>query len=623
MKSLYYRITGTGTAFVLRWHKYIAAALLALMFGLAFTAMSDNSAIVDEVAHIPAGYSYLHYGDYRLNPEHPPLMKDLAALPLQFMNLKFPINQPAWTTEVNGEWDAGWAFLYNLGNNADAILFWARLPILIVAIVFGGWFYWALRKRWGIAVGLMSLFFYCLSPNFLGHAALVTTDLGASVFMFLAIITFGRFASSPTKKNMLLLSLAIATAELAKFSSALLYPFLGMICLFLAWLIKDRHSVGERMKLYVGRFLGASGLSVLWIWLFYTPHVWNMPTYIQDNLIVGSLTSPNDLTIAKVLVWFSHVQLAGIYFMKPIVQYFLGLVMDTGRVEGGNVTYFNGAVTDQSFRWYFPEMFALKTQVAFLILMIVSIWFLWWSLKRPKGRKFWNRVGDSFRKYTLEWTLGTFSLFYFAVSIAGNLDLGIRHILPVYLPIFVLVAISTVKIMRKLVKTKWNKLASAVLILLLGWYGMSTIAAHPYYISYFNELIGGGANAENYFTDSGVDWGQDFKRLVQYVDSHPKINHIAVDYFGGALPEYYFCQRAFNAQGQLITDGTYDCSHSKFEQWHSSYGRYPGQYIAVSETYLENDRYFAAQSNQPGYGYLRAMKPIAKIGNTIYIYKLY
>jgi hypothetical protein len=71
MKSLYYRITGTGASFVLRWHKYIAVGLLALMFGLAFTAMQGNSAIVDEVAHIPAAYSYLHYGDYRLNPEHP------------------------------------------------------------------------------------------------------------------------------------------------------------------------------------------------------------------------------------------------------------------------------------------------------------------------------------------------------------------------------------------------------------------------------------------------------------------------------------------------------------------------------------------------------------------------
>src|SRR4051812_6703621 len=124
MKSLYYRITGSGREFVREWHGLIAAALLAAMFGLGLGSMVGNSAIVDEVAHIPSGYSYLHYGDYRLNPEHPPLIKDLAGLPLQFMHLKFPDNEPAWTTDVNGQWEAGWNFLYHEGNNADAILFW-------------------------------------------------------------------------------------------------------------------------------------------------------------------------------------------------------------------------------------------------------------------------------------------------------------------------------------------------------------------------------------------------------------------------------------------------------------------------------------------------------------------
>src|SRR5580704_9539506 len=104
MQSLYNRIIGPSSKFVLRWNNYIAAAMLLLMFGLGLGSMLGNSAIVDELAHIPAGYSYLKYGDYRLNPEHPPLIKDIAALPLMFMNLKFPHNQPAWTTEVNGEW---------------------------------------------------------------------------------------------------------------------------------------------------------------------------------------------------------------------------------------------------------------------------------------------------------------------------------------------------------------------------------------------------------------------------------------------------------------------------------------------------------------------------------------
>jgi hypothetical protein len=417
--------------------------------------------------------------------------------------------------------------------------------------------------------------------------------------------------------------LAVATAQLAKFSAALLYPYLFLVCLVLVWVVKYPEGAAQRFKTYVGGFLSASVLSVIWIWLFYTPHVWNMPTMVQDNLITGSLGSPNDLTIAKVLVWFSNLQIGSVHVFKPITQYFLGLVMDTGRVEGGNVTYFNGAVTANSFHGYFPEMFVLKTQIAFLILMVVGLVFLVWTLRRPKAKRLGAKVAASFRAHTLEWTLGCFSLFYFGVSIAGNLDLGIRHILPIYLPIFVLVAIATVKVMRKLSHTKYDLFAGVSLALLLLWYALSTIAAHPYYISYYNELIGGGANADNYFSDSGVDWGQDFLRLEAYVNSDPNIHTIAVDYFGGAIPQYYFCQKEYDGNGQLITNGSYDCSHSKFVEWHSSYGRYTGQYIAVSETYLENDRYFAAQSNEPGYAYLRARKPIAKIGDSIYVYKLY
>lgn len=108
MKSWSHGITARAGQLIRRWHWVGAAALLAAMFGFGFTSMIGNSAIVDELAHIPAGYAYLHYHDYRLNPEHPPLMKDLAAIPLQFMNLKFPLDSSAWTTDVNGQWEVGW-----------------------------------------------------------------------------------------------------------------------------------------------------------------------------------------------------------------------------------------------------------------------------------------------------------------------------------------------------------------------------------------------------------------------------------------------------------------------------------------------------------------------------------
>jgi hypothetical protein len=550
MKSRHNRITDRLRVFVLQYHAYLAGALLALMLGLGLSSMVGNSAIVDEIAHIPSGYSYLHFGDYRLNPEHPPLIKDLAGLPLQ------------------------------------------RLPILLLMVGFGVALYCFVRRHWGTATALLALGFFALSPNFLAHGALVTTDLGISIFMFLALVTFVRFIKLPTAGNLLLLSLALAAANLAKFSGVLLYVFLGLASLFVVWAWRNPKQKKHRFGLYTGGYIVACVLSVLWIWIFYAPHVMNMPSNVQQRLITGSLTDKSMQGVSHVLVAMSPNPV-----LKPLTQYLLGIAMVYGRVAGGNTTYFNGMVTNQSFHGYFPEIFTFKTQVSLLILMLVATGF--------------------------GLMLGSFAAFYFAVAVVGNLNLGIRHIMPVYLPVFVLVAVATVKIMRRLMRSEWRVSAAVVMALLMAWYGLSTIWAAPNFIAYFNELMGGPGNAYKYFTDSGVDWGQDLLRLKEYVDGHPQITHIAVDYFGGGSPPYYFCQREYNDQGQLLTEGEYDCSHSKYEEWHSQNGQYSGQYIAVSETFLENDKWYADINNRPGYEYLRERTPIAKVGYSIYVYKMY
>jgi 4-amino-4-deoxy-L-arabinose transferase-like glycosyltransferase len=622
MKSLYHRITRSTGDFLGKYHLYVAGVLLAAMFGLGLHAMAGNSAIVDEVAHIPAGYSYLHYGDYRLNPEHPPLIKDLAGLPLQFMpNIKFPDNQVSWTTDINGQWESGWNFLYHIGNDADSLIFWSRLPLLLLAIIFGGFLYWFVRRKWGTAVALLVLLFYAFSPNIIAHSALVTTDLGATVFMFLAIAAFARFIDKPSGNNLILLSLALAGAQLAKFSSILLYPLLGLIALGMVWVGDKPKKAWDRFGLYVGGFISASAASLLWIWAYYIPHTWNMPAWVQDRLINGSLVGENVQGMAAFLGTINDVAI-----FKPLAQYLLGLQMVFVRVDGGNVTYFNGEVTNQSFHWYFPELFLVKTQVPLLILTVVVAGVLLYRFFKNKNRKqdYFERIVNHFKGHHLEWTLGIFAAFYFAVSVAGNLNLGIRHILPVYVPLFVLVAVGAVQLVRRWDKTHWRKLVTPVFALLIVWYAGSTVLAHPSYLSYFNELIGGPKNADKYFSDSSVDWGQDLRRLKEYVDSHPEIDHIAVDYFGGGVPAYYFCQRKYDERGDLIADASgYDCSKSKMEEWHSHYGTYTGQYIAVSETFLVNDKYYAELNGTEGYQYLRDREPIAKIGYSIHVYKLY
>src|SRR3989338_6477717 len=130
----------------------IAWLILGMMFVLMFFSSVGESAIMDELAHIPAGYSYLTQKDYRLNPEHPPLAKDLAAFPLLFLNLNFPTGAKAWSEDINGQWDMGRIFLYESGNNPDEILFWSRLPMMLLTLFFGCLIFSFSRKIDGVQV---------------------------------------------------------------------------------------------------------------------------------------------------------------------------------------------------------------------------------------------------------------------------------------------------------------------------------------------------------------------------------------------------------------------------------------------------------------------------------------
>src|SRR3989344_6926434 len=190
----------------MRKSSLLAVILLVGMLFLMITSSKNDSATFDEVAHIGAGYTYLAQKDGRLNPEHPPLIKMISAVPLLFLNLNFDVNQPFWTMpNVNDrQWAAGNSLLYESGNNADKILFWSRLPLMILTLLFGWFIFWWTRKNYGFTPALLSLLFFALSPTFLAHSRYVTTDLGAAFAFFLSVIFFIRFLEKSNRKSAIL-----------------------------------------------------------------------------------------------------------------------------------------------------------------------------------------------------------------------------------------------------------------------------------------------------------------------------------------------------------------------------------------------------------------------------------
>lgn len=609
-------------------HEKILVLLLLLFgFGLSLLAAIDDATIVDEIAHIPAGYSYVRYGDFRLNPEHPPLVKDLAGLPLLFLDLDFPADHPAWTTEVNGQWETGWGFLYHYGNNADLILLASRLPIILLFVLFGLLLYVVARKHFSARTALLALTYFVLSPNFLAHSHLVTTDLGIAFFIFLALVALSGFLSKPSWKTLSGATVALALAQLAKFSAVLLIPFYAFL-FFLAFLsLKDAPGLSlwgiariknlwvKKLLAYAVSYMVMMAGALVMIWLFYAPHVANFPAEKQIELIKTSLPDSRLGFVTDALIAMS-----GSKFFQPLAQYFLGVAMVFGRVAGGNTTYFLGEVSNQSFKWYFPVSYLLKEQIPFLLLLSLSLITAALKLWKLNFKRWLSAYAKLLKTEPLKPLFLLFSIYYFLISVSGNLNLGVRHLFPILPLIYILVADSAANFFASFKTSLGQKAAGATLGLLVFWYALTPLVIFPNYLAYHNELIGGGKNAWLYFTDSNVDWGQDLKRLATWTKAHPEIARLKLDYFGGGEPKYYFCKRKFDDAGNLIkTSAGYDCDDSVYQEWHSKNGPALG-WIAVSVTFLQNARWYAKTRNEPDYDWLRWRKPYAKIGNSIFVY---
>src|SRR5213594_1377946 len=206
----------------------IAAAVLISIFCIqAIYSVPRLSATSDEPIHIAAGYSYWQTRDFRMNPEHPPLAKLLAALPLLALHPGFDTSEQNWKAAVQ---DA-FAFKFLYGNNADRLLFWSRAVMIMVAALGAAiTFLWA-RDLFGPAAGIFALTPYAFCPNLLAHGMLDTTDVPVAAFGILTLYLFWKRGEQPSWLSDFSTGLALGAAMTVKFSGALLPIVLAGFCL--------------------------------------------------------------------------------------------------------------------------------------------------------------------------------------------------------------------------------------------------------------------------------------------------------------------------------------------------------------------------------------------------------
>jgi hypothetical protein len=215
----------------------------------ALLAVPKLSATADEPVHLAAGYSYWKIRDFRINPEHPPLAKLIAAFPLLMLHPNLDVNHADWTAA--SEYDFGVRFLYS--NDADRLLFWGRAAlVMIAAIGLIVAFLWA-RDLFGIPAGMFAAAMYAFSPNLLGHGMLITTDVPLAVFTTLAFYLFWKSGERPSWRVDVATGLALGAAMACKFSGAFLPVLLGVLCV-----IRDRRSAVQRLAI-----IGCAALIVI------------------------------------------------------------------------------------------------------------------------------------------------------------------------------------------------------------------------------------------------------------------------------------------------------------------------------------------------------------------------
>ena len=630
--------------------KILAGVIISTAVTLAITSFWDDSLIVDEVPHIGAGYSYVVKQDLRLNPEHPPLAKILAGIPLLFLNLKQDaFEAKSWQSDVNGQWEFGRKLIYNSGNDADQIGHYAKLPMLLFFILAGILIFKWSRKLYGNSGGLIALTLFSFSPTILAHSRFVATDIPALFGIILGTYFFINYLQQNTKKNFWLASIAFGLALLTKFSTFLLVPYFLIIALIWGLTGKSvihplENSRGDSSrakapteKLFlsatsrgsrVGRMTDLPvvrtilifivGILII-VWPVYFLTTYNYPPARQKTDTTTLLQSYGNRTFADAVIWASD---------KPVIRalagYGLGLLMVNQRALGGNTTYFLGEVSRSGWHSYFPLVYFIKEPLAWWGLVILVIFTVirhsardgvgtFFRVLYTKKTLFPGASRDNFlNNYFPQFAMLLWLLIYWASSIFSNLNIGVRHLLPTYPFAILLVSGQLSRILHNLKKASRTVIliSSFLILFLLSWYVAESVKAHPHYLTYFNQTVGGPSGGYKYVVDSNLDWGQDLKRFSQWV-KQKNISKIELDYFGWADPSYYLGNSYIWTNSQKYKNAEDFRVRNKADGW-----------LAVSATFLQGSQGPPDQFKPINYLWLKDYQPVITIGHSIFVYRI-
>jgi Dolichyl-phosphate-mannose-protein mannosyltransferase len=524
-----------------------AAALLLLMAVLAGGAAWRESVAIDEIAHIGAGVSYLQRFDLRMNPEHPPLAKMIAALPLAARGVRADYSSYEWTAsrdvlvQTMGDWSFG-DHVVLVWNNPRSVLAWARGAMLLLTLALGFVVCVFAKRIGGNLGGLLCLTVFVSAPTFLTFGPMVLTDVPVALFCLLALWAFAEMWREPSKANVRLFGVSLAGALLSKFSAGILFFAFGAFILSSRfWPMAGQPAEKARRKawrrarwraMWRGIFLAACV-----VYLFYLIFSWNQPTQYMIPT-----KGPEDFPR---LLGNALIARAIRRLLLPVWIYLLGVLAVL--ITSSRTTFILGHGYTHGVWFYYPVIFGLKSPLGFLglLALTLSVGLACRRRKRISGSA--SAIPENLHA---QWRVLWVSLVVFtAICMLVRLSISIRHFtLPIVLAILLVAPLprmlSALRESGSRPARAWQALA-ALLAASCLW---TAVRAYPYYMPYASAL-GFGKPAYRLMSDSNVDWGQELPEVRKFAEARG-LTKIDADVYAlvdpnTSVPEAQFwnCQR--------------------------------------------------------------------------------
>ena len=467
--------------------------LLLVFLGELTFSVWQQSLSWDEGDHIFAGYMSWKNADFGINPEHPPLVKALATIPLLPMHLKAP-DLRANTYFKEEAYSDGRDFIFGNGGEAEAdrIIFRARMAAATLSLLLGLLVFLAAREMFGDGAALFALALVVFEPNMIAHGAYVTTDMGISCFIFASIYAFYRYVKAPSVSRLIVLGLVSGLALASKHSGVLLLPFgLALMITEILWPSPETRTNKRKVAMRLtGAFLAASIIAIGVLWAFYGFRYAARPGGMPMNPSLAEYAAGLKGTEQHLYLALAH------WHILP-ESYLYGMV-DVRLISDAFSTYIFGKVYARGVWFYFPAAFIIKSTAAFMGLLLLAGFAIATGRLRARREFFFLTIPP---------------VLYLLIATGTGLNIGARHILPMYPFLSVLIGGAALALAHR--DRRW----AYVVGLLLAWHAVSSARAYPNYLAYSNEFWGGPTKTYQYLTDSNTDWGQQLKAVKKYLDN--------------------------------------------------------------------------------------------------------